>query len=71
MSKNKTMTLRTRPSNIVDEFKKVMIKGGTANLKTKEGYLSVVGGKGGILWKQIGDETYSFQRDVNAWVGPL
>lgn len=67
----KNITLRTRPSKIVHEFTVANRTGKIVNLKTEDGYLSLVGGEGGILWKTIEDKIYVYDRDKQLWVGPL
>ena len=49
----KNITLRTRPSKIVHEFTVANRTGKIVNLKTEDGYLSLVGGRVEYFGKQL------------------
>ena len=54
----KTLTLRKGTTKLCEEFEFVLKNGGTWNLKTKNSYHTLIGGKDPIYTKLEGDDQF-------------
>jgi len=62
---NKQITLKTKPHRIIEQFKEVFAKGGSINLKTKDGFIYAVGG---MLCKIEDGKEFFYNRELKMWV---